>query len=914
MSRVCVKNLPRYVTEDRLRDHFSAKGEVTDAKIIRTSDGRPRQFGFVGFRTEEEAQLAVKYFNRSYYDTSRLSCEIAQPIGDPNLPRPWSRHSQGSSAYQKSHSASQDMPDLTAKDGTGKKEKLGESKGVRKEADDPQLLEFLQVMQRRSRTKLWANDTSLEPVGLDQKQKNHYGKVLMKEKKKNNKGARIEKESVDGVLRRIPVGKGKSEQKLTRLHVHFEDDSDDEVDDEEINDDAPISDAAIDFQEIVENATSLEINKDDSFARDESVSDMEYLKKRMTRQWSDDDEEESGDDAKLSAKGSSVELSSAGIVEQRDPPEESLTDEDVLTEELIDNDTLKSSLEPDDSELIVAEDSESVAETGRLFVRNLPYTASEDDLAKLFSAYGEVSQVHLVLDKETKRSKGFAYILFMLPEAALRAMEGLDKSIFQGRLLHILPAKRPPHTAKEVINEGVGKATFKEEREAQRKTNEASGHTKAWNSFFMRQDTIAENVAQQYGLPKSDFLDPEAEDLAVRLALGETHILAETKRALSKEGVNVDVLEDLATGKLKQVARSGNVILVKNLPYTTSEADLVKMFAAYGSLGRIVLPPTKTLAVMEFLEVAEARKAFKGLAYKRFKHVPLYLEWAPDNLLGEKRLAEELVQTNARTQQVSKGQHNRVLVEQQLITPLVDEDELDPAQARSVFIKNLNFKTTEASIKKHFEKHVQRGSVRKVTIKSKLSKGGKQLSMGFGFVEFDSMETAKDVCQRLQGTVVDDHSLLLQLSHGVKEKDKRLSTAKAVTKAQKNESSTKIIVRNVAFEATAKDLRQLFLPFGQIKSLRLPKKFDGTHRGFAFLEFSTKQEAQNAVEALMSTHLYGRHLILEWAREGESLEELRARTASQFNDEKDETSSGPSKRRKQMAAIDDREVPFHHSD
>lgn len=47
----------------------------------------------------------------------------------------------------------------------------------------------------------------------------------------------------------------------------------------------------------------------------------------------------------------------------------------------------------------------------------------------------------------------------------------------------------------------------------------------------------------------------------------------------------------------------------------------------------------------------------------------------------------------------------------------------------------------------------------------------------------------------------------------------------------------------------------------QLKSLRLPKKFDGKHRGFAFVEFLTKQEAQNAFEALQSTHLYGRHMV-----------------------------------------------------
>lgn len=54
-----------------------------------------------------------------------------------------------------------------------------------------------------------------------------------------------------------------------------------------------------------------------------------------------------------------------------------------------------------------------------------------------------------------------------------------------------------------------------------------------------------------------------------------------------------------------------------------------------------------------------------------------------------------------------------------------------------------------------------------------------------------------------------------------------------------------------------------FSKFGsgcQIKSLRLPKKL-GNHRGFAFVEFVTKQEAQNALKALSNTHLYGRHLV-----------------------------------------------------
>jgi RNA recognition motif-containing protein len=39
-------------------------------------DGKSRQFAFIGFRTEREAEEAIKYFNRSYVDTCRVTCEV----------------------------------------------------------------------------------------------------------------------------------------------------------------------------------------------------------------------------------------------------------------------------------------------------------------------------------------------------------------------------------------------------------------------------------------------------------------------------------------------------------------------------------------------------------------------------------------------------------------------------------------------------------------------------------------------------------------------------------------------------------------------------------------------------------------------------------------------------------------------
>lgn len=76
--------------------------------------------------------------------------------------------------------------------------------------------------------------------------------------------------------------------------------------------------------------------------------------------------------------------------------------------------------------------------------------------------------------------------------------------------------------------------------------------------------------------------------------------------------------------------------------------------------------------------------------------------------------------------------------------------------------------------------------------------------------------------------MLEGHKLSLQLS--MKKGVALKSASTGGSKKDAHSRSTKIVVRNVAFEATAKEIRALFQPFGQIKSVRLPKKFDNSHR------------------------------------------------------------------------------------
>ena len=71
-SRLIVKNLPPKTSEEKLKQSFSSHGLITDIQLKYTKDGKFRNFAFVGYKTEEEAQRAQSYFNNSYFGAVKI--------------------------------------------------------------------------------------------------------------------------------------------------------------------------------------------------------------------------------------------------------------------------------------------------------------------------------------------------------------------------------------------------------------------------------------------------------------------------------------------------------------------------------------------------------------------------------------------------------------------------------------------------------------------------------------------------------------------------------------------------------------------------------------------------------------------------------------------------------------------------
>jgi RNA recognition motif-containing protein len=77
----------------------------------------------------------------------------------------------------------------------------------------------------------------------------------------------------------------------------------------------------------------------------------------------------------------------------------------------------------------------------RLYVGNLPYSASNEELEQLFGQFGKVTSAQVIQDRDTGRSKGFAFVEMSSDAEAQAAIAGLNDKEHNGRPLTVNEAK-----------------------------------------------------------------------------------------------------------------------------------------------------------------------------------------------------------------------------------------------------------------------------------------------------------------------------------------------------------------------------------------------------------------------------------------------------------------------------------------
>ena len=713
-TRIIVKNLPKKITEEELKNHFSQKGSITDVKIMHKEDGRSRNFCFIGFKTEQSAKEAVKYFNQTYLKTMKITVEIAKLQGDPSLKK-------------------------KGKFSKNKKEKNDENNNDNKDNEE--------IETKESKIK----------------------KILDLSKKTKN---------------------------------------------------------ADKFDEALKNQ-----NKDDEKEKDNN--DKEDEKEKDKKDNSDKNEDNKNNNE---------------IKEDKETKINSLINQKNL-------------------------------DPKRLYLRNIPFEITEDDIRQKFEKYGQINEIHIPINYKTNQSFGYAYISYETVESTIMAINKMDGEYFMGRRLHISIAEekysKPESELKPKFNP-KDKSSYKKEKTNKLKTNYKDETN--WNYLFLNQNAVVDTIAKRLKIEKEELLNQNNADVAVQIAAMETTIINETKEWLKQQGINLDILK----GKRQDCIRSKTIIFVKNISNKTKKEDLQNLLERHGKLVRLLLSPSNTLAICEYVNKKHAENCIKHLSYYELDGEPLYLEFAPEGLIS--------AEPKEKNKNVKNDREIIDINEEDEEKKEDDEINLVEGQGKILFVKNLDFSTNEKQLKKFFEK--KNYIVKKVEIAKHL-KEGRNVSSGFGFVELKDENMVLKAMKNLQGALLGGHSLKLSISksnnNDSKSKDMLKSKRKRETEyndyeyEDENITNNKLLIKNLAFEANKEELRKLFKVYGQVKNLRLPSKIDGSHRGFAFIEFMSHEEAQKAFKELQNTHFYGRKIVIEWAKQESSIEEIREKTSKKAN-------------------------------
>ncbi|KAI0014710.1 RNA-binding domain-containing protein [Xylariomycetidae sp. FL0641] len=795
-SRIFIKGLPPSSTDADLRKHFASKGHITDVKCIPN-----RRIGYVGFKSPQEAATAVKYFNRSFMRMSKISVELAKPVADPSLAK--------SKVQRKGHGTAiaPDAPSKQPEPSTTDVKKDNAKKRKREDVDesDPKLREYLDVMQPAKKS---AN-TIHEFGGANVEDESAQAAVAVGESESD--------EEYEAIPARTSV---KAFQKNPRPTSPIPD--------------KPPAPPPVERGAVPEVPIPNLTQPSDQPAGPVAGTDDDWLRQKTSRLLDLVDE----DDVIPAAAPSPPPHPSASNPEKADG---NVSDEDMpdaAAEDQDNNQDVPSAATGDNTAEAGDGALESIRKTSRLFIRNLPYTATEDEIRSYFEQYGSVEEVHVPSDA-SKNNRGMGFILFSNPEDAVSAFQS-DRSSFQGRILHVLPASaKRDHELDEFA---LSKLPLKQQNLIKKRQKAASSRFN-WNSLFMSQDAVNSSIADRLGVSKSELLDPTSADAGVKQAIAETSAIQDTKAYFAAHGVNLEAF--------KSAPRGDTAILVKNFPYGTTIEEIRGLFEEHGQVLKVLMPPTGTIAIVQFAQASHAKRAFSKLAYRRLKESILFLEKAPKDLFVGPEQQHDVVKPDEKPIGAQKLSVSELLAK---------ESNDEPVETSSLFVKNLHFDTNTAELAAAFH-HLEGFRSATVKMKKDPSKPGQMLSMGFGFVSFANKESAEAALKVMNGHVLRGHELQVRASHrghDAAEERKRQDEASKATGAR-------LIIKNLPFQATKRDIRTLLGSYGQLRSVRIPKKFNATSKGFAFADFVSARDAQSAMQALQDTHLLGRRLILQYA-------------------------------------------------
>ncbi|EPE36370.1 RNA-binding, RBD [Glarea lozoyensis ATCC 20868] len=179
--------------------------------------------------------------------------------------------------------------------------------------------------------------------------------------------------------------------------------------------------------------------------------------------------------------------------------------------------------------------------------------------------------------------------------------------------------------------------------------------------------------------------------------------------------------------------------------------------------------------------------------------------------------------------------------------PRPPRDDLTLEPTDTVYVGNLLFEVTGADLEREFGEF---GTVKSATIAT----DARQLSKGFGYVQFENVEQAKAAIEAKHETQFEGRRMIVNYM------------AKRTNTGARNPPAKTLFIGNLAFEMSDKDLNNLFRDVRNVVDVRVAiDRRTGQPRGFAHADFTDMESAVKGFEALNGKEVYGRTLRLDYS-------------------------------------------------
>ncbi|CAO3690899.1 unnamed protein product [Umbelopsis ramanniana] len=489
-----------------------------------------------------------------------------------------------------------------------------------------------------------------------------------------------------------------------------------------------------------------------------------------------------------------------------------------------------------DNKVAEASDKDAHHSKATLFVRNIPYDATNNELEEFFSDLGPIRSCFVVMDKtqeeaEKVQNRGYGYVHYALAEDAQRAITELKDVKFRGaRKLKIelalkkgeKPQERP--APKPVVAKAPTPKipdTTPKERPATTDapadhfvTIEVSGLgsdiTKKHIYKRARKIATVENIEypiqDKEGLARIKFSSHDNAKLGAKQLDG--HIF---KGATLKAQV-------MASGAPPSKPKSENFVdktarlIVRNLPWAYREAELYKAFGVHGRVYEVKLPrkfaggPFKGFAFVQYGNIADAEKAINAMNATEHHGRTIAVDWA---LAKDKYVAAEENAENAEAEaEVEEGGNEEMDIDK--------EEESNDAEATD--------DKPEAGPDDEDEEEEE------VDDEEVIEEGLEKEDGSDEEMDEDEDEDEEDVD-------IEDED---------EEDDKQAKPAYTMPKPAEG---TTLFVRNLLFESEEEHLKELFTQWGAVRYAKITMdKETGRSRGTGFVCFKERESADQCLQ------------------------------------------------------------------